>query len=390
MIFLKPGRAEALAARRHPWVYSGAVGRVEGPEAGQALVPVADAGGRVLGWGLHSPRSLIAVRLVSWGEAPPPEDWLERRLEQAAELRRRLALDSDAYRLVNAEGDLLPGLVVDVYRRTTVVRPLVRGQEQLLDRLTAALSALLPDNAIFLKRDEKAARLEGLQRPTGYLRGGGDGTQRIREGDLELLVDIQRGQKTGFFLDQRDSRLLLRRLAPGRRVLDLYAYTGAFALQAAAGGAAEVVTVESSRGALDTARESLRLNPHLPADRLRWVEGDALEHLGSLPRGQGFDLAVVDPPPFARRRSELPGALKGYTQVNRLACERAAPGALLLSFSCSGAVSGQLFTDSLREAGRQAGRVLQLLQALQAPADHPVSAAHPEGEYLKGWLLRVL
>jgi 23S rRNA (cytosine1962-C5)-methyltransferase len=390
MIVLKAGRAEALAARRHPWVYSGAVERVEGEDPGAGLVPVADPEGRILAWGFYSPSSLIAVRLAAWGEVAPPEDWLERRLAQAAELRRGLSLDSDAFRLVNAEGDFLPGLVVDVYRGTTVVRPLVRGLEAVMERVTAALTGLFPGNAIFLKRDEKAARLERLALATGYLRGGGDGRQRIREGGLELEVDLERGQKTGFYLDQRESRLLVRRLAAGRRVLNLFAYTGAFALQAVAGGALEAVSVESSRAALELGRVCAGLNPELPAERLAWIEGDAFRYLTDGAGGGLFDLTVVDPPPFARRRSDLPGALKAYTELNRLALSRTAPGGLLLCFSCSSAVSSQQFSDALRAASRQAGRAVQLLRPLAASADHPVALDHPEGEYLKGWLLRAL
>jgi 23S rRNA (cytosine1962-C5)-methyltransferase len=388
MIVLKSGRAEALAARRHPWVYSGAIQSAEGVDPATGLAPVADASGIPVAWGWYSPGSLIAVRVVSWQREPPPEDWLERRLDQAAALRRGLALDSDAFRLVNAEGDFLPGLVVDVYRRTTVVRPLARGLEGAMQRITTKLSALFPENAIFLKRDEKAARLEGLALPTGYLRGGGNGRQRIREGELELEVDIERGQKTGFYLDQRDSRLLVRRLAQGRRVLNLFAYTGAFALQAAAGGAAQAVSVESSRAALELGRASVGLNPGLQADRLSWVEGDAFRYLAEQSADPGFDLVIVDPPPFARRRSDLGGALSAYTECNRLALTRLAPGGLMLSFSCSSAVSAAQFTETLRAAARQAGREVQLLQPLAASPDHPVAAEHPEGEYLKGWLLR--
>jgi 23S rRNA (cytosine1962-C5)-methyltransferase len=387
MILLKPGKGELLRGRRHPWVYSGAVDRAEQGALEGELSPVAEASGQVLGWGLYSPRSLIAVRLLAWGQQPPPEDWPERRIRAAHELRRRLDLNSDAYRLVNAEGDFLPGLIVDVYRSTTVVRPLVRGMEAVLQRILTALRALYPDNAVFLKRDEKAARLEALQQPTGYLAGGGDGTERIREAGLEQMVDIAHGQKTGYYLDQRDSRALARRLSAARRMLNLFAYTGSFALQAAAGGAAEVVSVESSAHALEIARESVRLNPQLNAERLTWVEGDAFDYLRSCP---AFDLLVMDPPPFARRRSELAGALKGYIRLNRLVIERCVPGALVLTFSCSSAVSAELFSDALREAARQAGREVQLLQALHAAPDHPVAAGHPEGEYLKGWLLRAL
>jgi 23S rRNA (cytosine1962-C5)-methyltransferase len=387
MIVIKAGKDELLLGRRHPWIYSGAVDRAEAGALRREPAPVADASGRVLGWGFYSPGSLIAVRLLAWGPEPLPEDWPERRIRAAYELRRRLALDSDAYRLVNAEGDFLPGLIVDVYRGTTVVRPLVRGMEAVLERILAALKELLPGNAVFLKRDEKAARLEGLERPSCYLSGGGDGTERIREAGLEQVVDIARGQKTGYYLDQRDNRALSRRLSPGRRVLNLFAYTGSFALQAADGGAAEVVSVESSARALELARESARLNPRLAAERLTWIEGDALAYLQDCP---GYELAVVDPPPYARRRSELAGALRAYVRLNRLVLERAAPGALALSFSCSSAVSSEQFSGALREAARQAGREVQLLQALHAAPDHPVAAGHPEGEYLKGWLLRAL
>jgi 23S rRNA (cytosine1962-C5)-methyltransferase len=274
-----------------------------------------------------------------------------------------------------------------VYRRTTVVRPLVAGLEAAMDRITARLSEMFPDNALYLKRDEKAARLEGLALPTGYLRGSGNGRQRIREGELELEVDIERGQKTGFYLDQRDSRLLVRGLASGRRVLNLFAYTGAFALQAAAGGALEAVSVESSRAALELGRACASLNPRLEAESLDWIEGDAFRYLAELPAGQSFGLAIVDPPPFARRRSDLGGALKAYTELNRLALGRLDPGGLLLSFCCSSAVSAPQFTETLREAARQAGRPVQLLRPLSASADHPVALEHPEGEYLKGWLL---
>ncbi len=388
MILLKEGLAQALVARRHPWVYSGAVLRSEVADPRAGLTPVADASGRVVAWGWYSPSSMIAVRVVSWQAEPPPGDWLERRLEAAAALRRGLSLDSDAFRLVNSEGDFLPGLVVDVYRRTTVVRPLVAGLEAAMDRLADGLSGLFPDNAIYLKRDEKAARLEGLALPTGYLRGSGNGRQRIREGELELEVDIERGQKTGFYLDQRDSRLLLRGLASGRRVLNLFAYTGAFALQAAAGGALEAVSVESSRAALELGRACASLNPRLEAERLDWVEADAFRYLAELPAGKSFGLVIVDPPPFARRRSDLAGALKAYIELNRLALGRLDPGGLLLSFSCSSAVSALQFTETLREAARQAGRPVQLLRPLSASADHPVAMEHPEGEYLKGWLLR--
>ena len=209
----------------------------------------------------------------------------------------------------------------------------------------------------------------------------------IEEGGTSFRVDLAGGQKTGFYLDQRDNRLLARRLSRGLRVLNLFAYTGAFALHAAAGGAREVVSVESSATAVELARESARLNAGLEGTELRWVRGDAFEYLQE---PGSYDLIIVDPPPFARRRGEVEGAIRGYGTLNRLAAERLAPGGLLMSFTCSGAVTEELMIAVLRDSVAGAGRKAQILQRLHAAADHPVLLNHPEGEYLKGWLLRAL
>jgi len=390
MVRLQPGKGEIIRGRRHPWVYSGAVaGTSEEARAGH-LVGLQDDSGEILGWGFYSPRSLIAMRLGSRGAEPPSPGWRGRRLQAAARLRRQLAPDSDAWRLVNAEADGLPGLVVDVYHRTVVLRPLIRGMERLLPELQEGLRALCPESALFLKRDERAARVEQLSASTGYLEGAGEGRETIREGTLRFAVDLQGGQKTGFYLDQRDNRLLAGRLAAGRRVLNLFAYTGAFALHAVAGGATEAVSVESSAGALALARESVALNPGLEAGRLSWLQADAFAYLEHDQHGGAFDMVVLDPPPFARRRSEVAGALRCYGRLNRRAMELIAPEGLLLSLSCSGAVSREDCSGLSGEAARLAGRRVQRLQALQAAPDHPVAAEHPEGEYLKGWLLRVM
>jgi 23S rRNA (cytosine1962-C5)-methyltransferase len=390
MVVLRPERAAVIRGRRHPWVYSQAVASASEEARSGALVPLEDGTGGTLGWGFYSPRSLIAFRLVSSGPERPGTGWILRRLEAALELRRALGVPWEAFRVANAEGDRLPGLIVDLYHRTLVVRPSIRGMEAALPEVQSALGQLFPEHALFLKRDERAGRLEGLRLASGYLSGSGEGREVIGEGDLRFVVDMARGQKTGFYLDQRENRLLARRLAAGRRVLNLFAYTGSFSLQAAAGGAREVLSVESSPLAVETARESARLNPSLPQQRLQWLQADAFAFLKE---GQGageFDLVVLDPPPFARRRSEVPGALRGYSQLNRQAIKRISPGGFLMSFSCSGAVSREEFTHALHEGARQAERELQLLQPLQAAPDHPVLLGHPEGEYLKGWLTRVL
>ena len=387
MVRLRSGRETLIRRLDHPWVYSQAVESASDEARGGQLVPLLPVqGGEVLGWGFYSPRSLIAFRFVRRGAEPPEASWLADRLETALRLREALAIPADAYRLVNSEGDGLPGLTVDVYHGTTVLRPLTKGMEAQIETILAALRALLPDKAVYLRRDETAARKEGLTLPSGYLAGSGDGSEIIEEAGTRFRVDLVGGQKTGFYLDQRDNRLLLRRLCRGARVLNLFAYTGAFALQAAAGGAREVVSVESSSPAVELARENARLNPSLGKARLEWVRGDAFEYLE---QADQHDLVVVDPPPFARRRGEVEGALRGYAALNTLAASRLAPGGLLMSFTCSSAVTEALMLGVLREAVRSAGRQAQVLQRLQAAPDHPVLVNHPEGEYLKGWLLRL-
>jgi 23S rRNA (cytosine1962-C5)-methyltransferase len=388
MVRLRSGRDALIERISHPWVYSQAVAEASVEALDGRLSPLVSADGKtVLGWGFYSPRSLIAFRFVSRGQRRPADTWLEERLGSALALRRRLVIPSNAYRLVNSEGDALPGLIVDVYNRTTVLRPLTRAMEAQSERLLAGLRALLPDNSVYLKRDETAARKEDLRLPTGYLYGAGEAAELIEEGDCTFKVDLAGGQKTGFYLDQRDNRLWVRRVAGGLRVLNLFSYTGAFALQAAAGGAREVVSVESSAGAVELSRENQRLNQRLADCPLEWIRGDAFSYLEDC---GAFDLIVVDPPPFARRKGELEGALRGYGSLNRLAAQRVSAGGLMMSFSCSSAVTEELMLGVLRESVGLADRVAQVLQPLHAAADHPVLLGHPEGEYLKGWLLRLL
>ena len=387
MVRLHRGRESLIGRLDHPWVYSQGIDSASEEAHRGELVPLLPAEGRrAIGWGFYSPRSLIGFRFVSRGEEPPAERWLEERLREALRLRRQLHLPSNAFRLVNSEGDGLPGLTVDVYNRTTVVRPLIRAMETLIPRILAALRELLPDNAVYLKRDETAARKEGLSLPAGYLYGAGEAVEEIEEGGIVFRVDLARGQKSGFYLDQRDNRLLARTIAGGSRVLNLFAYTGAFALQAAAGGAREVVSVESSAGAVELSQVNAGLNPGLPREGLQWLKGDAFAYLEEC---GPFELVIVDPPPFARRRVELEGALRGYVTLNRLAVQRLVPGGLLMSFSCSSAVSQELMSKVLRDAVGQAGRRARVLQCLEAAADHPRLFNHPEGEYLKGWLLEL-
>jgi 23S rRNA (cytosine1962-C5)-methyltransferase len=327
--------------------------------------------------------SQIKVRMIAFSSVLPG-DWLERGIRDAYGYRQGLVAGTDAYRLVNAEGDFLPGLTVDVYGKTTVIRPLVKGMELLLERATAALAGLYPDNAVYLRRDEFTARKEDIQAKNGYLKGEGDGFSIIEENGLKFRVDIAAGQKTGFYLDQRDNRFLTKSLAKGRKVLNLFSYTAAFSLYAAAGGATSIVSVDSSQGALNLAGENLKLNPELEPNAFSFACADVFEYLKDCEQA---DLLIVDPPPFARKKQEVEGAVKGYKFINGKAIEKLAPGGLLLSFSCSQAVSRADFTALLVDVCQKSRRTVRLVRELGVSFDHPMSPFHSEGEYLKGWVL---
>ncbi len=383
-VILKPGRDAPARKKHHPWIYSQAVAEVRGEATGGELLAVRSADGATIGWGYHSPSSLIAVRMVSFQPDPPGEDWIGERIGSAWSLRKMLAIDSDAFRVVNAEGDFIPGLIVDLYGKTAVVSAHVRGIEAQAERISSRLCDLVPGAAVYLRRDEHYGRVEGLARASGYLAGTGDGTSLIREGTVRFLVDYREGQKTGFYLDQRENRRIMASVSAGKSVLNLFAYTGAVTLVAAARGASRVISVESSARAIEGARENLRLNPELRPEALTWIQADVFSFLES---AEKHDVIVADPPPFARRRAELAGALQGYLSLFQQCLRLLTPGGLGFFYSCSGAVDRPTFRDVVVEAGRRAGRRVRLLRELHADADHPVASTHPEGEYLKGWMV---
>ncbi len=386
-IILHSESARVVRRSRHPWIFRSAIRACEGEEENGARAAVFDGEGIRLATGFYSTGSKIACRVFFWGDSEPPADWAARRLAEALAARRALALDSDAFRLVNAEGDFFPGLVADVYGGTVVLKPSIRGAERLVPDVVAALDALLPGCAVYLKRDEKAARVESLERPSGYLSGSGDDTAvPIVERGLRYLVDVREGQKTGFYLDQRENRRIVGGLAGGRRVLNLFSYTGAFALSALKGGARLVDSVDLSRKALDEAERNYALNRFPAPHEARWIRADGFEFLD---RASEYDLIILDPPPFARGKGEVPGALRGYRRLQSVSLLRLAPGGLLAAFSCSGAVGADAFKRVLFEAAREAGRPVRVIRELHAAEDHPWSVAHREGEYLKGLLAYV-
>ncbi|HEX2483716.1 MAG TPA: class I SAM-dependent rRNA methyltransferase [Myxococcota bacterium] len=386
-VVLHPGRDKAVR-RRHPWVLSGSVAREPGATPAGELARVTSAEGEVLGYGDYSPRSQLRVRLVAFGKDAPAADWLDERLAASAERRATdpLLEGTDALRLANAEGDGLPGLVLDRYAGVVVVRASTAAMAARRAEAVRFAATLPGVTSVVARDDATAARREGFE-PSSELLAGAPPPARveIREHGRVYQVDVARGQKTGFYLDQRDARSLVERLARGRRVLDLFAYTGGFAAAAARGGAPSVTLVDASEAALALARAHVERNRG-GACEARFVVGDAFEAARRL--RERFDLLVVDPPPLARRSADVQRASRAYKDVFLHALRAAAPGAFVLVFRCSHHVSSDLLRKIAFGASLDAQRPVQVLATLGAPSDHPVALDHPEGEYLSGLLLR--
>jgi 23S rRNA (cytosine1962-C5)-methyltransferase len=389
---LKAGRERSLL-RRHPWVFSGAIARLEEAPASGETVELHAADGRVLGRGAYSPRSQIAVRV--WTFDPDEEvgsDLLRTRLARAIAARAALPTTwrSSAARLVNAESDGLPGLVVDRYDRFLVCQLLSAGPERLRAELVALLGELVPCDGIYERSDVEVRAKEGREPRAGLLVGEAPPELlEIEEGPCRYLVDLRAGHKTGFYLDQRESRARLAAYAPGREVLNAFAYTGSFGIVALAHGATRVTNVERSAAALELGRRNLALNGLAP-NSVEEIEGDVFKQLRRFRDARReFDLVTLDPPKFAESRAQLERAARGYKDINLLAFKLLRPGGLLLTFSCSGLVVPELFQKIVADAALDAGREATILERLGLPADHPTALAFPEGSYLKGLVCRV-
>jgi 23S rRNA (cytosine1962-C5)-methyltransferase len=389
-LILKPGREKSLL-RRHPWVFSGAVAQVQGqPESGATLA-IRAADGRFMGWGAYSPKSQIVARVWSWREeAPLGVGLLRERLSQALAMRARLVAEGQPARLVHAESDGLPGVIVDRYGDTIVLQLSSAGAEAWRDTLAGLLLELTGAQRVYERSDAEVLALEGMQPRAGPLRGEAPSDPlEIEEAGVKFLLSIATGHKTGFYLDQRENRALIRSLAGGATVLDCFCYTGGFALSALAGGAGHVTAVEASGEALALARSNAQLNT-FAADRCEWVEADVFQMLRRLrDQGRRFDLIVLDPPKFAPTAALAERAARGYKDINLLAFKLLAPGGLLATFSCSGGISRDLFQKIVAGAALDAGVDAQILRHLGAGLDHPVALSFPEGEYLKGLLCRI-
>lgn len=395
VVRLKKGREKSLS-NRHPWVFSGAVDRVEGVAAGipsGEIVDVVDAAGNWLARGYYNGASNIRVRILEWEEDVDVDGaWWRYRL--AASIDRRVGFEStdgtNAYRLVHAEADMLPGLIVDRYGDYVVTQFLTAGVERARGTIVDALTDLLRPKALIDRSDAGTRKREKLPPSTGVIAGKApEGPVEIRENGIRFLVDFSSCQKTGFYLDQRDNRQLAAAWARGRDVLDAFSYTGAFSVYAGRAQAASLTLVESSRTALELARRNLELND--VAAGAEFVGGDVFEVLRTWREEKRlFGAAVLDPPKFARTRTQADRALRGYKDINMLAMALLKPGGILITFSCSGGIDTKQFTTAVAWAGLDAGRDFQILRRLGQPEDHPVLSSVPESEYLKGLICRVL
>ncbi|OQX19796.1 MAG: 23S rRNA methyltransferase [Desulfobulbaceae bacterium A2] len=387
-IILKPGRERSLL-RHHPWVFSGAIARIEGEPASGATVAVRASDRTLLGHGAFSPASQIRARMWNFALDPPPDtDFFRRRLRAALALRDIFPLQqaTDAWRLVHAEADGLPGLVVDRYGDTLVLQAGSAGAEYWKERIAELLLELTDCRGIVERSDGDSRLREGLEPRIAPLRGTPAGRLTLQEHGLAFQVDLFQGHKTGFYLDQRDNRALVRTLAADRAVLDCFCYSGGFAVNALAGGARSVLAVDSSAEALQLAAANLAANG-LPAERLQLQQADVFQHLRRLRDGdRRFDMIILDPPKFAPTAAQAEQAARGYKDINLLACKLLAPGGLLATFSCSGGIDPNLFQKIVASAAGDAGVPLSLLRRLGPGPDHPVALACPETDYLKGLL----
>ena len=389
-IFLKRGKDESLR-RFHPWIFSGAIHHFEGKPAEGDLVRVFTAEGEFIAVG-HWQIGSIAVRVLSFDDEPIDDAFWQHRLQVALDARRSMGVadnpQNDTFRLVHGEGDNLPGLVIDVYGPTAVLQAHSVGmhlvRQQIADALKAVMGPRLQN--IFYKSETTLPFKADLGQENGFLLGG-DGDDIATENGLKFHIDWLRGQKTGFFVDQRDNRSLLEHYSRGRDVLNMFCYTGGFSVYAMRGGARLVHSVDSSAKAVELVNANVELN--FPGDtRHQAFAEDAFRYLQQMEEG-AYDLIILDPPAFAKHKDALHNALKGYTRLNLRAFENIRPGGILFTFSCSQAVNKDQFRMAVFTAAAQSGRRVRILHQLHQPADHPINIYHPEGEYLKGLVLYV-
>ncbi len=397
-IFLKPGREKSLL-RRHPWVFSGAIDSIAGQPVGGDTLPVLDSSGNFLAWAAYNPASQITARIWSWdAQEKIDAPFFRRRITAALAARHDLGLlafpvvgapPNSGVRLVHGESDGLPGLIVDRYSKVLVMQLGSAGPERWRETLADILQELLAPVCIYERSDSDGRELEGLPKRTGIVRGSLPETVEVLENGLRFAVDVASGQKTGYYLDQRDNRCFTGSLASGRDVLNCFCYTGGFSLHALRGGAKSVLSIDSSQEALELAQRNVALNG-LESGHAEWQCADVFAALRKLrDQNRKFDLIVLDPPKFAPTAAFAEKASRAYKDINLLGFKLLRPGGLLFTYSCSGGISDDLFQKIIAGAALDAGVDAQIVKKLHAAADHPVLLSFPEGAYLKGLVLRV-
>ncbi len=393
-LILMPGKERSAFKQHHPWVFAGSVGRLEGRARPGDTVEVLADNLRPLGRAAYSPKSQIRARFWTFDAEESIDDaFFKRRVAAAVERRRALPelRGQQGLRLIHAESDGLPGVIADQYGDTIVVQLTSAGADKWRNAIVAGLVKATGCARVYERSDSDVRGMEGLEPTTGWLYGEAPTTPlSIDENGVRLAVDVVGGHKTGFYLDQRDNRALLGQLAAGKDVLNCFCYTAGFSLQALAGGAASVLSIDSSGPALAQGKANLALNPQLPAERAQWQEADVFQALRDFKKeGRLFDLIVLDPPKFAPSASHAERAAKAYKDINVFGFKLLKPGGLLMTYSCSGGIGLELFQKIVAGAAHDAGREARIVRRLAGAADHPVALNFPEGEYLKGLLVQV-
>ena len=385
---LRRGKSESLR-RFHPWIFSGAIQRIPESLTEGTLVRIVDENNKFMALG-HYQIGSIAVRVLSFVERPINKSFWVERLSEAFKVRRSLDLvrpNNDIYRLVHGEGDQLPGLIIDVYGQTAVMQAHSVGMHCCRQEIAEALIEACEGEVkhVYYKSETTLPYKADLHQENGFLVGG-DETNVATENGLKFHIDWLKGQKTGFFIDQRENRKLLESYSKGKSVLNMFCYTGGFSVYAMRGGATQVHSVDSSAKAIDLTRANAELN--FPGDkRHEAFAEDAFKFLEQA--GSNYDLVILDPPAFAKHKSALRNALKGYTRLNSIAFQKIRKGGIVFTFSCSQAVNKDQFRLAVFTAAAQSGRHVRILHQIHQPADHPINIYHPEGEYLKGLVLQV-
>ena len=390
IIRLKPGKDKSIV-RNHPWIFSGAIKSIEGPVQEGSFVEVVANKGRHLGYG-HYQDGSIAVRVLLFENEELQDNLYEARIASAWNLRKSLGLTDDAstniFRLIHAEGDFLPGLIIDHYNGHLVIQCHSIGMYMDIEKIKSALITVIGDRlkSIYLKSSSTLPKNFNDYDGDGYIHGEAETPQIALEYGNKFAINWVTGQKTGFFIDQRENRQLLAKYAKGKKILNTFCYSGGFSVFALNAGAELVHSLDASQKAIDLTDENIELGG-FSEDQHKSIVADAMEYIKELP--EDFDIIILDPPAFAKHRSAKHNAIQGYKRLNAHAIRQIKPGGMIFTFSCSQVVDKVLFNNTIIAAAIAAGRKVRIIEQLHQPADHPVSSTHPEGEYLKGLVIQV-